>query len=89
MKKLVIIIDDGMVEDVLISSKEPMDIMIVDFDKKTLDQSALHELSEPHNFEDVAALADIYKWDAFYDPKRVKEVFATQEPKHAFNPSTS
>jgi hypothetical protein len=78
MKRCVIIIDDGRIEDVLTSSKEPMDIMIVDFDKKTLDQSVLHQLSEPHDFEDVAALADIYKWDAFYDPKKVKDVFAVK-----------
>lgn len=78
MKKIVIIIDDGRIEDVLTSSKESMDIRIVDFDKKTLDQSVVVALEEPHAFEDFAALADIYTWDAFYDPKKVKEVFAIQ-----------
>lgn len=79
MKKCVIIIDNGMIEDVLTSSKEPMEFMIVDFDKKTLAQSVLEELKPPHPFADVAALADIYKWDAVYDPKRVAEVFAERK----------
>ena len=79
MKKLVIIVDDGRIEDVLSSSKEPMEFMIVDFDKKTLDQSVLEELREPYDFENVGTLADIYAWDAVYDPKRVKEVFAVKQ----------
>ena len=78
MKRLVIFIDDGMIQDVLSSSKEQLDIRIVDFDKKTLDQSVVAALAEPHAFEDFAALADIYKWDAAYDPQKVKEVFAVQ-----------
>jgi hypothetical protein len=76
MKKCVIIVDDGRIEDVLTSSKEPMEFVVVDFDKKNLDQSVLAELRAPHDFGNVAALADIYNWDAVYDPKRVKEVFA-------------
>ena len=82
MKKCVIILGDGMIEDVLTSSKEPMEIMIVDFDKKALDQSALAVLSEPHDFEEVSALADIYEWDAVYDPERVKKVFAEKKPEN-------
>lgn len=76
MKKLVIIVDGGRIEDVITSSKEPTDIRIVDFDKKTLDQSVLEELKTDYDFKDVAALADIYSWDAVYDPKKVKGVFA-------------
>jgi len=79
VKKFVIIVDDGRIEDVITSSKEPMSFMIVDFDKKTLDQSVLEELKEPYNFENVAALADMYDWDAFYDPKGVKEVFNARQ----------
>lgn len=78
MKKLVIIIDDGQIQDVLSSSKELMEFLIVDFDKKTLDQSVLAELREPYEFGNVAALADIYAWNPVYDPKRVKDVFAVQ-----------
>ncbi len=86
MKKLVIIIDGGRIEDVITSSKEPTDIRIVDFDKKTLDQSVLAELKTDYEFEDVAALADIYTWNTVYDPKKVKGVFAVnrgQETKKA------
>ena len=78
MKKLVIIIDDGQIQDVLSSSKELMEFLVVDFDKKTLDQSVLAELREPYEFGNVAALADIYAWNPVYDPKRVKEVFAVK-----------
>ena len=76
MKRLVIFIDEGMVQDVLSSSKEYMDIRIVDFDKKTLDQSVLAELGKDYDFEDLGTLADIYRWDAVHDPKKVREVFA-------------
>ncbi len=75
LKRLVIIVDGGRIEDVLVNSEEPTEIMVVDFDKKTLDQSVLEELKEPYDFENVAALADIYEWEAFCDPKRVKEIF--------------
>jgi hypothetical protein len=85
VKKLVIIIDSGMIEDVLSSSKEQVEIMIVDFDKKTLNQLVLEELKPPHPFHDVAALADIYAWDAVYDPKRVKEIFAEKKPDSLLN----
>jgi hypothetical protein len=77
MKKLVVFIDSGMVQDVLVNSKEPMDILVVDFDKQSLDQSAIRLLSGP--FRDVSTLADCYKWDAQYDPNRVKEIFETQQ----------
>lgn len=75
MKKCVIIIDEGMIEDVLTSSKEPIEFMIVDFDKKTLDQSVLRELEKPYDLGNVVALADIYAWNAVFDPKNVKNVF--------------
>lgn len=82
VKRFVIIIDDGQIQDVLSSSREKAEIRIVDFDKKSLDQSVLAELRADYNFEDVAALADIYAWDALYHPKRVQEVFAVdQGPK--------
>ncbi len=79
MKRCVIIVDGGRIEDVLTSSKEPMEIMVVDFDKETLDRSVVEELKGPYNFSDVATLADIYNWEAVYDPKRVKEVFAEKD----------
>ena len=41
MSKCVIIVDGGRIEDVLTNSEEPMEFMVVDFDKKTLDQSVL------------------------------------------------
>lgn len=80
MKKCVIIIDDGMIEDVLTSSKEPIEFLIVDFDKKTLDQSVLEELQKPYDLGNVAALADIYRWDAVYDPKNVRSLFVQGGP---------
>lgn len=82
MKRLVIIVDGGRIEDILVSSKEPMEFLIVDFDKTTLDQSVLAELRAPYDFEQFAALADIYSWNPVYQPKRVKEVFAVKNIPH-------
>jgi hypothetical protein len=76
MKKCVIFVDNGMIQDVLTNSKEDMQFMVVDFDRRSLDQSALKLLTGP--FQDVAALADVFKWDAAYDPARVKEIFRSQ-----------
>ena len=80
MKKVVIFIDNGMVQDVIVSSKEAMDFLVVDFDRKTLDQSVIKVLTGP--FEDIATLADTYTWDGVYNPRRVKEIFETHQQLH-------
>ena len=75
MKKCVIFVDNGMIQDVLIDSKEKIDFLVVDFDKKTLDQSVVEILEKPYEFGDFCALADMYTWEGYYDPKKVKEIY--------------
>ena len=75
MKKVVIIIDNSLVQDVLVDTKEDIEFLVVDFDRQSLDQSVANLLTKPYEFGDFAALADIYSWDGVYDPKRVAEIF--------------
>ena len=72
MAKIVVFVDNGMVQDVITDGKS-MEFLIVDFDRQTLDQSIVKVLSGP--FRDIVRLADMYGWDAAYDPKRVNEIF--------------
>ena len=79
-KKAVVIVDDGVVQEILVNFQETIDIRIVDFDRKTLDQSAIKLLTGP--FHDIAALADVFPWYGEYNPERVKEVFDAVRELH-------
>jgi hypothetical protein len=84
--RAVVFIENGIIQDIIMDSKRNIEFLVVDMNPETLDQSFKAVMGSVMSgpFQDYAALAEMYGWEAFFDPERVREIFAERKSQLGF-----
>jgi hypothetical protein len=72
MSKIVVFMEDGVIQDIITDIRRPVDYLVVDFSGVYFDKPLCKVMYGP--FEDYSVLAYVFGLDAVYNPLKVAEI---------------